>query len=124
MTARLTTPLRWTEEAEAEAMCAEAVLEREPQSAAVRVAADAAAIASAAPRRRRPSPLYPLAWLHYQITRDGEPRNGLLWLAAKLSRQAWQPRPALNNRRGGSGETSHLRDNHLPRVAAALRGLS
>ena len=118
MTARLTTPLRWTEEAEAEAMCAEAVLEREPQSAAVRVVeADAAAIASAAPRRRRPSLLNPLAWLHYQITRDGEPRNGLLWLAAKLSRQAWRPRPALNNRRGVvPARRSHLRDSHLPRA--------
>jgi hypothetical protein len=88
MTASLPTPLRWTEEAEAEAMCALAVVQREPQSGAVRVAVYAAPIASAALLRRRPWPLNWLASLNYQITRDGGPRNGLIWLVAKLSRQA------------------------------------
>jgi hypothetical protein len=88
MTAWLPMPLRWTEEAEAEAMCAQAVLQREPHSAAVGVAIYTAAITSAASPRSWRRPLKWLGGLNYQITRDGEPRNGLLWLAAKLSCQA------------------------------------
>jgi hypothetical protein len=93
MNARLPTPLRWTEEAEAKAICALAVLESEPQSAAVRVAAGTGSnIISMAPphhlTRSRKGPRKWLAWLNCQITRDGEPQSGLLWWATKLSRQA------------------------------------
>jgi hypothetical protein len=89
MAARQSTPFRWTEEAEAEAMCALARLEREPQTPAVRVAALAVPLALVdAPARRRPWSGKWLGRLNYQITRDGGPRNGLIWLAAKLSRQA------------------------------------
>jgi hypothetical protein len=44
MTQSMPMPLRWTEEAEAEEICALAVLEREPRSAAVRPVERSAAI--------------------------------------------------------------------------------
>lgn len=73
MTARQPTPLRWTEETEAETMCALARLEREPQSPTVRVAVLVIPFPSAAtPVRRRSWPLKWLSRLTYQITRDGE----------------------------------------------------
>jgi len=71
MTAKKPTLLRWTEEAEAEHVCALATLEREPQSAAARPAAFASQPFST---RRRPA-LLPrlLSWFRNagrQIERD------------------------------------------------------
>jgi hypothetical protein len=61
MTAKKPTLLRWTEEAEAEHVCALATLEREPQNAAARPVAFASPPFST---RRRPA-LLPrlLSWL-------------------------------------------------------------
>ena len=50
MTTRRPTLLRWTEEAEAEQMCALAMLEREPQNVAACPVAVAPHVVSTAPR--------------------------------------------------------------------------
>jgi len=68
--------LRWTEEAEAERVCALAILEGEPQDAAARPAAIAAKPCST---RRRPTLLPSLLnWFGgagAQIARDDDPRE-------------------------------------------------
>lgn len=78
MIVRRPIPLRWTEEAEAEQVCALAALEREPHSGAARVVG--VAIRSSLPGRR-PALLSRLLSLfgepQPQINRDGGPGSGL-----------------------------------------------
>jgi hypothetical protein len=75
MTTSKPIPCRWTEEAEAEKVCGLAVLEREPQSAAVRLVGCTAAMSS---------PAALLRWLlncladpSVQIRRDDDWQGGL-----------------------------------------------